>query len=261
MLDYRNPLAQEKTNDRQDSAAPLIILGAIIGALSVVGGESVAAIGAVAAGGIGLGVGIMSGVADESVQTYGICPFLERMLTPLPSRLQTEIENAAKVSDAMGKVWDRIHKAVKDMADAVLTTTPGKADKSLSAVNVLQGGYFADHPDTMDYKKFTDKFSHAMSSTIVSTAWYLDQVFIVKAPKKIAGENPCTVKLPTLGDARVCDGSTAYIFVRTDSIRTIGPGSHRKWNNAAGLDKLKDYDLDLLKIAKEAEWYQGQFGG
>ena len=185
------------------------------------------------------------------------------MLTLLPSRLQTEIENAAKVGDALGKVRDRIRSGVKDMGNAVLTTTPGKAKNEMSAVGVLQGGYFADHPEKMDYKKFNDQFSHAMSSTIVSTAWYLDQVFIVKAPKTIAGENPCTVKLTTIGDARVCDsdGKTAYIFVRTDSIRTIGPGSHKTWNNAAGIDKLKDYDLDLLKIAKAAEWFQNEFGG
>lgn len=85
--------------------------------------------------------------------------FLECLLTLPMCRLQKEIKNTAKISEAFGKARDHIWSAINETANAVLTTTPGKEPKGLDAPSILGGGYFADHPEVQDETKFNDKFA------------------------------------------------------------------------------------------------------
>lgn len=187
--------------------------------------------------------------------------FLESSLTYPLSRLQKEIKNTAKISEAFGKVRDGIWGAINDTANAVLTEKPGKQSKDLTAPAVLSGGYFADHPEVQDETKFNDQFAESFASAIVATSWYAEQVFIVRVdPKKasVNGHNGCDGDLgETLNEARTCVDGKGYIFIRTDDIDNL---NKNKWKNPAGIKKLKDHDLSLKKLAKAAEWYEKHIG-
>lgn len=101
---------------------------------------------------------------------------------------------------------------------------------------------------------------HVLASTIIGSAWFLDQVFIVKCTKIIANYDLCTAKLNFLDDFRVYIDNVAYVFVRTGKMDAIH-NPHVPWINGVGYDKLKDYNLDLKKMVHAAEWFEKQFKG
>ena len=187
--------------------------------------------------------------------------FLKSLLILPLSRLQDEIKNTAKISEAFGKVRDGIWGAINDTANAVLTDKPGRQPKGLDAPSILGGGFFASHPEVADEKKFNDKFAESFAPAIVASSWYADQVFIVRVdPKKasVNGHNGCDGDLgKILNEARTCVDGKGFIFVRTDDINNL---NKRKWTNPAGISKLKDYGLSLKKLVKAAEWYEKNVG-
>lgn len=133
---------------------------------------------------------------------------------------------------------------------------------SWSAPSLFENGTFADKPKAGKYKIADEKFDNIMASAVINQAWRIDKTFIVKA-KDIRGKPATELELGHLDDeARVCDkDGTCYFFVISQNLRNTNREKDRKWSNTKGLDKLEDYGIDKLKLAKDAEWYQENSDG
>lgn len=164
----------------------------------------------------------------------------------------------------MGKILGLIFDGVNGGINSTSTQILGPEPITSRIADILKGGSFAEPPDTGDMDAFSDKFSGLFAATIIESAWFLEQVFIVKASESISGDDPCDCELDgssvDWGDARVCIDGTAYIFVRTGDISCLN-GSDCEYDNPKGLDSLEEYGLSLEKLARAAVWFQDKFGG
>jgi hypothetical protein len=134
-------------------------------------------------------------------------------------------------------------------------------------VSTLKDGLFADDDvGTKDTYAVNNAMLKAMWSGSIGFLWQSQRVFIVKLSTRMENDkhvhHPCSDDFPLKAYhrslARVCEGDTAYFFIiKADIIR-----SNYDWPEIYGADDdtLEQYSLDLLTLAKGAEWTQKTFG-
>lgn len=134
-----------------------------------------------------------------------------------------------------------------------------------SAPSVLQNGAFAEPWSSDTWDKTTENVNKYLAASAINSVWGTEEVFIVKGKsKKVNDQSFKSFRFYgelLVDDARVCeegDDPTCYIFMIAQSIHNIQGSAH--WYNPIGLDKLGNYDLDLLKFAQSAEWFQNTYG-
>ncbi|KAJ5165974.1 hypothetical protein N7492_006270 [Penicillium capsulatum] len=99
---------------------------------------------------------------------------------------------------------------------------------------------------------------------VIGFLWQWQHVVIVKLSTKLDDQEgyyaPCSKDFYlNYGPVRVCDGDTAYFFIRKGS-ESLPIGT--SYPEVPGIKKetLGNYSLDLLTVAKGAEWTQNTFG-
>ncbi|OQE27617.1 hypothetical protein PENSTE_c004G01781 [Penicillium steckii] len=163
--------------------------------------------------------------------------------------------------DTAAEMLNNDLKAVATLEDSMTKIT------SLSADDIRNVGFQAINEEISTdeagkYKIADEKSDNKMASAVINQAWRIDKTFIVRA-ENIRGKPATELKLGHLDDeARVCDkDGTCYFFVISQNLRNTNRSKGRKWSNTKGLDKLEDYGIDKLKLAKDAEWYQKNSNG
>lgn len=168
------------------------------------------------------------------------------------------------LSSAVTAISDTFRSLGKSVLETKVTSM-GKDFQNYpnSAPSVLQKGAFAEPWSSDDWDNAKENVKKYFAASAINSVWGTEQVFIVKGKSgKVDGKPfksfPFEGEL-LVDDARVCeegDDPTCYIFMIAQSIHNIG----HHWLNPIGLDKLGDYDLDLLKFAQSAEWFQNTYG-
>lgn len=194
----------------------------------------------------------------------------------IPFRIQNELDALSDVEDFVSKQMNAMIESITYWGNNV---TQGKAKNDQKShtyyqndpkglAYTLEDGLFAS--DDMGANK-----TYALNSDVLRTTWsgaigflwQRQEVFIAKLSSKMEDQKhvhePCSDDFQLKADnkrplVRVCDGDTAYFFV----IKATASGKTQNWPEVNGADDktLKQYDLDLLTLAKGALWTQNKFG-
>lgn len=176
----------------------------------------------------------------------------------------------------MGSLEKALAASVQNIADTFLSlgksvlssdvTSMGKDFYNYpnSAPSVLQNGAFAELWSDENWGETDDRIKKYFAASAINSVWAMEKVFIVKGKTKtVHGKSFKSFKFEgklLVDDSRICeegDDPTCYIFMIAQSISNAG----HHWLNPMGLDKLGDYNnLDLLKFAQSADWFQNTYG-
>ncbi|KAJ5610400.1 hypothetical protein N7510_007119 [Penicillium lagena] len=125
-----------------------------------------------------------------------------------------------------------------------------------SAPYLMKNGTFAEEIHNVKYNILSGDISKIVLSSAVAAAWIQQNVFVAKRTDNVHDTAPCDIDLDKLDGARVCDGDTAYFFMVSQSINSWGD-----YAGVSGTSKIDDYGLDLLTMAKSAEWISDHHDG
>lgn len=162
--------------------------------------------------------------------------------------LGNEIINGIAVNDPDNKIW--------------------YSNSPTGAVQIFRDGLFSTPPLATDKDSLITGIGQAYYAAAVSTIWQGQEVFVARLTSagiydswdetvcELFKHNPGAITSDQT--SLFCDGDTAYFFMRKSATPTDGSGYLQV--NGADNDVLKTYKLDLLTIAKSAEWTQANLG-
>lgn len=172
------------------------------------------------------------------------------------------LDEVSNLQIAAQHTIDIMSRSIGYMLDGALNTAPypGWAKDLNSAPNILKGGRWTKNISPKKFNAVTKEVMSYLRSSAIANLWIQQKVFIVKRSQPIKGTHPCDIKLDALEGARVCDrdNDEAYFFIKWHQPKVWPDVSD--FTKVPGVEKVGDYGLTLLEMAKSANWMQNTWG-
>lgn len=159
----------------------------------------------------------------------------------------------------MSNTTDVLVQSIESIATHVLETPPSGDDPSQDpngAAQILKDGAFAKSVSTADFKKAKKEYQAGLSSLGISDLFAGQSIFFIMTDTSDRYKKMDMAVLQE--DARACDDDHCFFAIVDQPINLMGSKS---WKSPIGLNKLGEFGINLLDLAKAALWYQKKFGG